>query len=266
MNLLDLESFAWARELKDVKVVRHYDSKIDYSQLVENGEFEEYQDNQSKNVFLKARYIISFIAEKHGYARFVGVWEINKTTAKKSGGFKYITLEKPSYEDLKTRLIVEWGAGTRSWVQWLHRAGNKPIFELLPKNYVKDFPGFYNFTLNHDELVKLIAHPDSNREWQRMLSSVSGVYIILHQESGRQYIGSAYGENGIWGRWKRYSKSPSGDNLLLKQLIEEKPDAHKFFRFSVLRVLESGATKDDVLKHESLIKIKLGSRTFGLNT
>ena len=128
------------------------------------------------------------------------------------------------------------------------------------------FPGFYNFTLSYDQLTTMITNPDSNREWQRMLSSVSGVYVILHQATGKQYIGSAYGAGGIWGRWASYAKSPSGGNLLLRELLQEDPNSHKSFQFSVLRVLESGATKDEVLGQEALMKRKLGSRTFGLNS
>ena len=266
MKLSDFHLFGWTHGRKDVKVLRHRDSKTDLWELRRNGTFGDYQDGQSWDVFGRAKHVISFIAERNRYAKFVGVWQVDAKSRKATGGFNYTTLELPGYSELEARLIVEWGEGTRSWAQWLHGAGDKTVIDLLPPNYVMDFPGFYNFTLSYDQLTTMITNPDSNREWQRMLSSVSGVYVILHQATGKQYIGSAYGAGGIWGRWASYAKSPSGGNLLLRELLQEDPNSHKSFQFSVLRVLESGATKDEVLGQEALMKRKLGSRTFGLNS
>ncbi len=129
-----------------------------------------------------------------------------------------------------------------------------------------DFPGYYNFTLSYDQLTTMVNNPDSNREWQRMLSSVCGVYVLLDQRTGKQYVGSAYGAGGIWARWKSYVKSPAGGNVLLKQLLVKSPSRYKLFQFSVLRVLEPSATKDEVIDQEVLTKKKLGSRAFGLNS
>ena len=266
MKLSDFHLFDWTHGRKDVKVLRHRDLKTDLWELRRIGTFGDYQNGQSWDVFGRAKYVISFIAERNRYAKFVGVWQVDAKSQNSKGGFRYTTLELPGYSELEGRLVVEWGEGTRSWAQWLHAAGDKTVAELLPPNYVMDFPGFYNITLSYDQLTAIIANPDSNREWQRMLSSVSGVYVILHQASGKQYIGSAYGVGGIWGRWASYAKSPSGGNLLLRELLQEDPDSHKSFQFSLLRVLESGATRDEVLDQEALIKRKLGSRTFGLNS
>jgi hypothetical protein len=266
MKLSDFHLFDWTHGRKDVKVLRHRDPKTDLWELRRASTFGDYQDGQSWDVFGRAKYVISFIAERNCYAKFVGVWQVEAKSRKPTGGFKYTTLELPGYSELGGRLIVEWGEGTRSWAQWLHTAGDKTVTELLPQNYVMDFPGFYNFILSYDQLTTMIANPDSNREWQRMLSSVSGVYVILHQSTGKQYIGSAYGAGGIWERWASYAKSPCGGNHLLRELLRKDPSSHKSFRFSVLRVFESGTTSDEVLGQEALMKQKLGSRTFGLNS
>ena len=128
-----------------------------------------------------------------------------------------------------------------------------------------DFPGYYNFTLSYDQLTTMVSNPDSNREWQRMQSSVSGVYVVLDQRTGKQYVGSAYGSGGIWARWRTYAKWPSGGNALLKELLNASPGRYKRFQFSILRVLEPSAQKDEVIHQELLTKRKLGSRAFGLN-
>jgi hypothetical protein len=265
LRLLDLLHFERFRHDRFVKVLRHKDSKRDLWELRSKGRFGDYQNRQSWDVFGKARYIISFIAERHKYAKFVGVWEVI-SKRKKRKGYQYRTRELSGFQNLERRLIVLWGDGARSWGQWLHRQGNKEIVELLPSNYVMDFPGYYNLRLSYEEMRNMVSNPASHREAHRMLSSVSGVYLILDTRSGKQYVGSAYGAGGVWARWRSYSKSPSGGNVLLKKLLKIKPKRYRDFQFSILRVLEDGATRDEVIKYEALTKRKLGSKAFGLNS
>jgi hypothetical protein len=265
MKISDLPHFERFRNTRDVKVLRHKDSRQDLWKLHDEGKFDDYQNGQSWDVFGSARFVISFIAERNRYAKFVGVWEVLSKRKKKSKGYAYQTKSVAGFEDLRSRLIVRWGEGTRSWAQWLHRQGDKEVIEMLPPNYVMAFPGYYKFMLSYDQLSKMVNNPDSNREWERMLASVSGVYIILDQRSGRQYVGSAYGNGGIWARWRSYARSPSGGNVLLKKLLAKNPDRYRQFQFSILRVLEPDVPKDEVIEQESLAKRKLGSRAFGLN-
>ena len=128
-----------------------------------------------------------------------------------------------------------------------------------------DFPGYYNFSLTYARLKQMIENPESNREWKRMLSSISGIYIILDIRSGKQYIGSAYGRGGIWGRWRKYSKNPTGGNKHIKAVLDKYPNRYNSFQFSILRVMEPGTTKNQIIEQESKIKEKLGSRAYGLN-
>ena len=266
MNILDLKHFSRFENSREVKVLRHRSFTEDLWGLLREGRFDEYQNEQSWDVFGSAEYIVSFIAERDRYAKFIGVWKIISKCLKPGGkGYFYETEECSGFDELKSRLIVFWGDGTRSWGQWLHSKGNKPVSELLPINYVMDFPGFYEFTLSYFDLKLMIDNPDSNREWYRMLSSISGVYLILNKESGQQYVGSAYGKGGIWQRWHYYSKNPTGGNKLIQALLDVSPNAYKNFQFTILRVLEPSSTKEEVITQEKLLKQKLGSRAFGLN-
>ena len=266
MKISDLKQFESFRNDRNVKVLRHMDSRLDLWELRSKDKFTHFQNGQAWDVFGGASHVISFIGERNRYAKFVGVWQVLSTRKKGRKNFRYRTKELPGFEDLEGRLIVQWGVGTRSWAQWLHGQGNKEIAELLPPNYVMDFPGYYNFTLTYKQLATMVNNQDSNREWQRMLSSISGVYLLVDQRTGRQYVGSAYGRGGIWARWKSYVRAPSGGNVLLRQLLGEHPLRFKRFQFSILRVLEPGSPKRDVIGQEVLVKRKLGCRVFGLNS
>jgi hypothetical protein len=266
MKVLDLAHFAPFRDDRLVKVLRHVDEKQDLWTLFRQGKFEEYQNDQSWDVFGDARRIISFIAERRNYAKFVGVWEVTSKRQQPDGGrFCYETQKLPGFDDLVARLVVKWGDGTKAWAQWLHTKGNKEINEVLPPNYVMEFPGYYDFSLSYAQLCQMIDNPDSNREWYRMLSLISGIYIVLDTQSGNQYVGSACGKGGIWGRWMTYAKDASGGNKLIKEVLSSHPGRQDSFQFAILRVLEPGCTKGQVIAQECLIKNKLGSRAFGLN-
>lgn len=110
-----------------------------------------------------------------------------------------------------------------------------------------------------------MTNPDANREWRRMLASVAGVYLILDKETGYQYIGSAYGKAGIWGRWSKYIPNGTGDNKLLQDLVNENESKKYDFQFSVLKTLPISSIQKEGLDFERLYKSKLGSMAFGLN-
>jgi hypothetical protein len=261
MKMLDLEHFAPFRGDRLVKVLRHVDQGVDLWTLFRQGTFEDYQNDQSWDVFGNARHIITCIAERHNYAKFVRMWRVTSKHRELGGGrFCYETQKLAGFDDLVARLAVKWGDGTKSWAQWLHKKGNKEINEVLPPEYVMEFPGYYDFRLSYAQLCQMIDNPDSNREWHRMPSSISGVYMIPDAQSGIQYVGSAYGKEGIWGRWTAYAKDASGGNKLIKELLISRAGRQDSFQFAILRVLEPGCTKEQMIAHECLIKNKLGSR------
>ena len=98
-----------------------------------------------------------------------------------------------------------------------------------------------------------------------MLSSVAGVYLILNEATGEQYVGSAYGAKGILARWKDYANTGHGGNARLRALAKANTDAPNRFRFSVLQTLPRTLTAAEVIAHERRHKEKLGTRAHGLN-
>lgn len=89
--------------------------------------------------------------------------------------------------------------------------------------------------------------------------------LANNSTNGDQYVGSAYGEAGILGRWKSYATTRHGGNKRLKALLDSDPQRHVAFWFSILRTLPRSLTAKEVITIEEHYKKKLGTRAFGLN-
>lgn len=267
---------------KKIKLVRHQDPNYDTKLLYKRGMLDFYQSIQSKDVFGNCEYLISFLGYEQSKAIYIGAYKVigkstfNKSLANIPPEYPYMEVLEQllfHYEiekidllnDLTDRLVIDWGASTRSWYQWLHKNDPKQVVEILPAGYVKEFPGFEDVIITFDELDAIVNSPDSNRIWHTMLSSVAGVYLITDMTDGSQYVGSASGKFGIMGRWRSYAETRHGGNIRLKALLQAKPERYKNFQYSILRTLPKSLTQTEVVVFEQKYKQKLGSRAFGLN-
>ena len=165
-------------------------------------------------------------------------------------------------KDYENRLIIDWGNSTRMW----HQKGTteKPIVS-IQADEKKVFSGFEDLILTYDELKEIILNPTVYEAWHTALSSVNAIYLIVDRESGKQYIGSAYGKDGLLGRWSCYVSSLHGHNKRMKELICAYPERYHHFQFSILQILPKTVTDDEVIRTESLYKKKLLTIPFGMN-
>ncbi|MDH5479588.1 MAG: GIY-YIG nuclease family protein [Nitrosomonas sp.] len=251
-------------EKNKVKYVRHKDRREEYRELIKDrSELLKYQTKQKNDVFKECDYIASFVGIEQSKAVFIGMFKVDGST-ETDYGFKYELNEVDGFDDFKDRLVIDWGKSAITWHQWVND-NPKNIIELLPKGYLGEFPGLLNFTLDYTELKKLSENIRANREWYLQLSSINGIYLILDKTTGNQYIGSAYGKDGIWQRWGEYAKSGHGGNELLKALCSKDACYCKNFQFTILQSLPSNMSNKDVISVENFYKQKLGTRVFGLN-
>ncbi len=253
-----------------IKLVRHKDKRFDLYELYkfDKRAFLEYQKEQSYPIFDKCDYIISFLGEESTKARFVGVFKINGLENQTSTHYYYNLSEVEEFEDIKERVIIEWGASIRNWHQWTSPNQQlKRIIEVQPLNFHnKAFTDYLDFILDFSELSKIINNKYHYKDWYQMLSAVAGIYLILDKLTGSKYIGSAYGVEGIWGRWECYAKTKGhGNNIKLKALVNSDETYQKHFQFTLLMTLPKTMTKEEVIKRETLFKQKLGTQSFGLN-
>lgn len=278
LGILDLLALRGFDTSLKAKLVRHKDARYDVHNLLRDGWFEAYQSYQSKPVFHGLQQIVSFVGVGGTRSRFVGVYRVLGFRPgpevpvppgcpfqefQNDSRFRYALERDPAFEEFEHRIVVDWGRGAIAWHQKL---ANKPVLELLPKGrLLEPFKDYLDFTLTHAELRHLVSNPEANAEWRARLSAVAGVYLILATATGAQYIGSAYGAEGIWGRWSSYAKNGHGGNIKLKDLVTSNPAYPSAFVYSILQILPRSLALAEVLDWERRYKEKLGTRAIGLN-
>ncbi len=250
-----------------VKLIRHSLADKDFRKCYEKGMVTEYTRVQSNTFSNGYDYWCVFISDKSTTAKFFACYKVNcgvcDTLDVKPDGFPlkdWFQGQKMFYElehidllkEYEGRLLIEWGKGALAWAQ--KATNEKPIVAIQDKRV---FSGYENFILTYDELKEIVKDPTAYESWHTALSSVNAIYLIVDRENGRQYVGSAYGKDGLLGRWAHYVDSLHGDNKLMKELLCNYPQRYKYFQFSILQLLPKTATPDDVIHTETLWKKKL---------
>lgn len=247
-----------------VKLVRHKTNTQDLYNLyrTDKQKFLAYQNSQSKDVFNGVDFIVSFIGEEGLLSRFIGVFRLIDKKQLAEDHFEYQMDEvKEQFDDLKERVIIRW-TNAISWHQWINN--EMEVIEIHPGLHYKHFTDYFDFILSFHELKEIVEN--RYNDWKKMLSATKGIYLISDTKTGKLYVGSAYGEEGIWGRWTQYvSTNGHGNNKTLKELISNNPKHGEHFQFSILMLLPRTITAEEAIKKEGIFKNKLGTNSFGLN-
>ncbi|MFF3099533.1 GIY-YIG nuclease family protein [Viridibacillus arvi] len=285
---LDILSMLKAQGLdttKKIKIARNQDPRLDKNtgihEVYANGEFELYQSYQEQDRFKNCIYLVSCLGMEHSQALFVGVYEVKgkirvngfpedidvsyQGKSKIDSKYKYDLVKVNGFEELEDRLIIKWDGVPSSWFRYLDEENSKEVIQLLPKGYIREFPGYLDFVLPFRQLKKIMKDPIGNKIWHDSLSALAGIYLIVDNKTGDQYVGSAYGENGILGRWKEYARMGHGGNAMLKELLAIDPNYANNFSFTILQTLPKTLSDIEVIAKEKNYKNKLGTRAFGLN-
>lgn len=129
---------------------------------------------------------------------------------------------------------------------------------------VQPFTDYDSVELSFNELKEVIEghYPD----YFKALSSVKGIYMIVDGNTGKLYIGSAYGTDGIWGRWTSYAYSFHGENYELVKLYDSYGEEyfHKF-KYLILQILPFKISDKEIIEIEAKYKNRFLTREFGLN-
>lgn len=144
---------------------------------------------------------------------------------------------------------------------------NMIVSEILKRSYSGEvFPGYENINCDFKYLEYIIRNEKA--DWKSALLNVKGVYLISDIRNGKKYIGSAYGDFGIWSRWNQYINSGHGGNAALAELIDKKgiDYARENFRFSLLEYRSMKTDDNEIINREQYWKsVLLSQGEFGYN-
>ncbi len=141
------------------------------------------------------------------------------------------------------------------------------VSEVLAEPYFgRTFPGYERVHIDFRELESLakIDRPD----WKAALANVNGVYLITDESTGKRYVGSASGEQGLWGRWKTYIETGHGGNQGIKEATGDNSQeyARRHFVFTLLEFFAFRTPEEVVRGRETFWKQVLLTRgKYGLN-
>jgi hypothetical protein len=143
--------------------------------------FERYQSHQGvegRSKFCGARHWASFVVTLSGETLFVGMYLADRRglldhdtpmphrdDVDKAGACDVYDLTlQDGLRDLIGRLLIDWGAGTRAWVQRADRQ-NKSVTELRATFKEPDFPGFLHFRAPLSSIDRLPSAVRSPAVW-----------------------------------------------------------------------------------------------------
>lgn len=264
--------------IERTKLLRHSLKNAGFRLSYESGYLESYQALQSKNFFNGCDYVLSFVSEMGSSAKFMGCYKVGEksllaTQVEFPPDFPamdlidediyYFELEKvDSLKKYEMRLIIDWGKAAISWQQW---AKNEKEIIAIQNQARLAFTGFEDMILTHQELTEIVKDKTLYENWHAALSAVYAIYLITDRQTGKQYVGSAYGGEGLLGRWRSYVETKHGGNKGIIEAINVNPSQYQHFQFSVLQIIPKSATAEEVIAMENRHKQKLLSREFGMN-
>jgi len=297
LNLVDLIQ-ATGLPLDDVVAIRHTFNKKETKDIwnkYDKRDFEEYQSIQPTEDFFKyKKYVLAFIADGRTHSRFVGCYEIidqypanqaekllsfpHKDFYDRPGHIYFKMVLSDYMSDLIDRLVIDW-PGTIGYVQYSKAALKKKTVISIYPDSKHVFPGYDRVVWDFQTMQEYMNKSDEYEEIERALKEVYAVYLVVDPDNGKYYVGSAYGRDGLFGRWKKYANSKGmGGNLDsndgnkgIIEYLKENPEAYLRFQYSILEVVhKTGVQERDIeatLDAERVWKRKLCTlnTSWGLN-
>lgn len=230
-------------------------------------------------------YVAAFIGHQPGRALFVSLYSIDASMPltreefARSTGFEELTslgsktwvnddstggdrsslewfelTETDFYSKWKGKLVVDWPPPERAWWRRAHK-NDLAIHSIHEESLLDaEMPEWQNLTLTWNELKILPTR------WRDRMSQWRGIYYIFDVSDHKGYVGSAYGQDNIVGRWENYAATGHGENKLLRG----RDPAN--FHFSILQRVSPDLSPDDVIRIETSWKERLKTKKpYGLN-
>ncbi len=235
--------------------------------------YNDYQSNQNireETMLSRAKYLASFIGQRVGEALFVGIYKVDgwkeirvaqfceMDVVKELYGYgnrpkqkeyvKWFNLQlMPEMAKLKGKLVVCWPpppAG-RTFARWA-APNTFPVKAIHAENVlIPPMRPWHEVVYEWAELKVLPA------SWSATLKQWRAIYLVHDVHDGKNYVGSAYGEENLDARWAIYAANGHGGNM---ELRGRDPNN---FRFSILELVSQSMPKEEVEAKESSWKRRL---------
>ncbi|AOM84440.1 GIY-YIG nuclease family protein [Salisediminibacterium beveridgei] len=223
------------------------------------GQFWNYAKNKS---FRVGQIAIGFIRIDHDKWLLFDISRITEDLGVYNGvGYRYETIE--TYKKYFGRLIVKFKNKSQNMIRRAESVINEcEVYEIINDTFEDDgFPGYENVNLSWQDLRRVVE----KKEWKTELENQKGIYLITDVKSGKRYVGSAYGEDMLLGRWRNYIQTGHGGNKDLKALHFDYIKSN--FRYAILEIYKS-TTEDTVIirrEHHWMNVLLTKDKRFGYN-
>ncbi|MBI4334434.1 MAG: GIY-YIG nuclease family protein [Chloroflexi bacterium] len=227
--------------------------------------WESWQRYRGERDDFNRKYIFAmmeFYHESDDIWLFGGIYEV---IARSSKGYRVRVVD--GSKELIGRLKICFKRPGRVRAVKFEKYYNKLVVsEILKESYTgQQFCGYENINHGFPSIENIIK--TDRPDWKAALTSVKGVYLITDKENGKRYVGSAYGDSGVWSRWACYAGTGHGWNDELTKLIKEKgiEYARSNFVFTLLEYRSMKADDKSILEREKYWKEVLLAREYGYN-
>ncbi|MBN4084343.1 hypothetical protein [Mycoplasma sp. CSL10166] len=147
------------------------------------------------------------------------------------------------YKPYFGKLIINLNKGNKysryAFLMETFLSWNPTVKELLPTKYSGEkFEGYDKVHLEYKKL-KFIFNGTILPTYRETLEGIKGVYCLTDNKTGKLYIGSATGTEGVAQRWGNYLNSRHGGNKKLIKLDKEEGKGYfeENFSFSIIEYL-----------------------------
>ena len=243
-----------------------------YMNIIDNIEKIGVKEYCSNCFNTKKKYLLFFLADTSTKSVLKGAYEVGEYIKKEeyngelldlSKGYLQLT-ELKELDELVDRLEIYYEF-KQGWNRYSF--DEVTVSALYPKvnaRKVPKFTSYENIYLSYEELKEVVNN--GYLDYKLPLMSINAIYMIIDKTTGKQYIGSAYGEDGLYGRWETYVNTEgTGNNVMLKELNDGDKEHYLNYSFHILRVLPHSMDVAEIIKLESMYKEIYMSKIYGLN-
>ena len=176
-----------------------------------------------------------------------------RNIARAENQLKFDLTEMAALSELRGRLLIA-APGGRTYVRIAANLNAEVVSIAERSVLVAPAPDWRDFRPSGIEVRGIPA------SWAARLAEWRGIYLIVDQLDGARYVGSAYGQENLLGRWRSHVGNDRG---VTKELARRNPEK---FRFSILERVSPDADIEEVVALERNWMARLDTIENGLNT